>query len=634
MPAKLLIVAMLLAGLAPATARSAPPPNPDAQPRKQAVAPASTGNAASGQKRSHSPGAVKPGGQTAAATSIGQQKPSSPTPPVTASAASRKAVAKATAAPAAATDDAAGADSTDATGIEEQVTQSSRELQEMQQAEDQALSATVGGPRGVHLLGVANPLRLRAADPFGRETAGETPAALPQLGDAGEVLQELSGIDLATLKRQYDIPVEVNDDVIACIRFFQTGGRKWFTKWLERSHVWIPVERPILAQEGVPLDLVYLSMIESGFSEYAYSWASASGLWQFVRGTGRLYGVRDDFWVDERRDPVKATRAAAQYLKSLHDQFGDWYLAWAAYNAGAGRIQAAINRYGTRDFWQLAHDGRALRPETKQYVPKLIAAALIAKHPKRFGFADPVVPSAPYRYDEVEVPDATDLAVVARAAGVSTAAVQRLNPALRRWCTPPRRAGHGYLVKLPFGTKVRFLAEFAKIKPSQRLTFRHHRIHRGDTLGAIARAFRTPLFAIERLNHIRNPRRLRLGQEIIIPLPTQLAKYYPDRPDRFQARRRVRPGWQRHARRWRRRSARVAWRGRNRSRRVARGRYVVRAGDTVWSIAQKFGVAVGELRRWNRLSWRAMHRLQVGRMLVVAPRNRRRAARETGEEGG
>ncbi len=527
-------------------------------------------------------------------------------------------------------DDSADADdSSDASGIEEKVSSSAKELEELQKAEDRALPDTTEGPGSVHRLGLANPLRLRAGDPFGREGALEDAGAGPALGDAGAVLAELGGIDLAALKKEYDIPIDVNDDVLEYIRFFQTSGRKWFAKWLERSHRWIAFERPILAEEGVPLDLVYLSMIESGFSAYAYSWARASGLWQFVPATGRLYGVRDDFWVDERRDPELATHAAAKYLKELHSEFGDWYLAWAAYNAGGGKLRQAIKRYGTRDFWQLAQAGRYLRPETKHYVPKLIAAALIAKHPARFGFLDPVT-EGPFEYDEVEIPDATDLAVVAKAAGVSTEAVQRLNPALRRWCTPPARNGHGYVIKLPKGTKARFLAQFAKVKPSQRLTFRHHRVHRGDTLGAIARHFRMPVEPILRLNHIRNPRLLRLGEDLIIPLPTQLARNYPDMRDDWHQGRRSKHG-RHHAGRGRRVAARRVHRGRRVS---GHGHYVIHSGDTLWSIAQKFGVEVAELRRWNRLGWRGMHALRVGHSLVVAPPSRRKAERDFHRQDG
>jgi len=251
-------------------------------------------------------------------------------------------------------------------------------------------------------------------------------------------LAELAGISEDELRAKYDIPVELNDAVVAYIRFFPDDARIHFTKWLARSTRFMPMMRSLLERQGLPLDLVYLSMIESGFSTYAYSFAKAAGLWQFVVGTSSRYGLHTDFWVDERRDPMKATLAAARYLKDLKDRFhGDWYLAWAGYNAGEGKVDRAIRRESTRDFWRMMSKGRTLRAETKHYVPKLIAAALIAKHPERFGFK--VDYEAPWDADEVFIPDATDLHVLAKTAGITIDQLRDLNPELRRFLHASRR---------------------------------------------------------------------------------------------------------------------------------------------------------------------------------------------------
>lgn len=512
----------------------------------------------------------------------------------------------------------------DAPGIQEDLVEGKKELEELLKVEAQEIEGAAHVPPGLDLLGPANPLRQRALDAWTRP--GELPGALAPLpeGDAGALLAELGGMDLATLKAKYDIPIELNDEVLAYVRFFQGSGRGWFEKWLARSHRWLPIMRPILAEEGMPLDLVYLAMIESGFSAYAYSWAKASGHWQFISETGRRYGLRDDFWVDERRDPVLATRAAARYLKKLHKEFGHWYLAWAGYNAGEGKMRRAIRMYGTRDFWALTEAGRYLRPETKHYVPKLIAAAIVAKHPERFGFSR-VVPEGPFEYDEVVVPDATDLAIVAKAAGVSMEAVQAINPALRRWCTPPARGGEGYTIKLPRGTRDTFLAGYAKVAPKERLTFRHHRVRRGDTIGAIAQRYGMPASAIMRLNGVKSARSLRIGVDLIIPLPTHVAASHPDLPSTagLDARR---PRRARSAAVTGRRAAKQAERQVTHAVAGRKGQYVVRRGDTLWSIAQAHGVDVADLKRWNELGRRATRGLQVGRALFVTAPRRTQAA--------
>src|SRR5947209_10765398 len=292
-----------------------------------------------------------------------------------------------------------------------EVEKGAAELEAVRKAEEKAgllPQAPGAGPRDGISVG------LDPADPLARdlEAAQGTGLDGAPLGDpapAGSVsvkLPELVGISEVELRAKYDIPVELNDAVVAYIRFFQTDTREHFGKWLSRSTRYVPMMRKVLEREGLPLDLVYLSMIESGFSAYAYSFAKAAGPWQFVVGTSRRYGLLSDFWVDERRDPYKSTVAAARYLKALKQRFkGDWYLAWAGYNAGEGKIDRAIRNEKTSDFWRMMGKGRTLRAETKHYVPKLIAAALISKHPERFGFHVDYEPAVDY--EEVKIPDAT-----------------------------------------------------------------------------------------------------------------------------------------------------------------------------------------------------------------------------------
>ena len=390
----------------------------------------------------------------------------------------------------------------------------------------------------------------------------------------------------------YDIPITINREVERFIDYFQTKIPGRFRRWLERSGRYIPMMRAILRSHGLPEDLVYLALIESGFSCNAYSRAHAVGPWQFIRSTARRYGLRVDYWVDERRDPVKSTHAAARYLKDLYQEFGSWYLAAAAYNAGEAKIRKALRRANADDFWDISHGRRRyLKRETRQYVPKMIAAALIAKEPEKYGFTN-LKYDPPLSYDEVTVEGGTSLAVAAKLAGTTTKVIAQLNPALRRWCTPPHRS---YRLRIPKGTKARFLSAYAKLSPRERrarIGVVVVRVRRGDTLGRIARRYGVSLRDLLALNPRVRPRRLRIGQRILIP------------PTSWRARRLA------HHRRSRRGLAR----------RVAPPpgamAYVVRPGDSLWKIARAHGVSVRRLRRCNRLY---SSRLKPGQKIWICP---------------
>lgn len=500
-------------------------------------------------------------------------------------------------------------DSADDPDTQEQVDKSAAEMEAVRKAEEKAgLLPQVPGA-GAHDALTAgmpstDPLALDVAAAMGEDLDG-SPLADPTPGGAASVsLPELLGISEQELRAKYDIPVELNDAVVAYIRFFQTDAREHFAHWLARSTRYLPMMRTTLEKEGVPLDLVYLSMIESGFNAYAYSFAKAAGLWQFMVGTSRRYGLITDFWVDERRDPAKATLAAARYLKDLRQRYhGDWYLAWAGYNAGEGKVDKAIRKDKTTDFWMMMGKGRTLRAETKHYVPKLIAAALIAKHPERFGFqvsyehADPV--------EEVRVPDSTDLHVIAKAAGVSFETVRDLNPELRRFCTPPG----GWTVKLPKGTGPTFLAAYEKLGPKERLSFVEHKVEKGEPLAKIARAYGVSESAILRTNGIKSLRQIKVGRLLVIPMGGTSRGLVAGNQLEDRGSRKTRGHGAIYASAKPVRPARYA---------PARsGSYVVKPGDSLWTIAARFSTTVDKLKRLNGMTGRHARSLRAGQTIAV-----------------
>ncbi|MBX3021056.1 MAG: lytic transglycosylase domain-containing protein [Bdellovibrionales bacterium] len=249
----------------------------------------------------------------------------------------------------------------------------------------------------------------------------------------------------------FDIPVTYNTKVKWWINYFQTSGRKWFRTWLERSHAYLPGMQSMLAQKGLPQDLAYVAMIESGFSAHATSTAAAVGYWQFITPTANRYGLKTNWWLDERRDFNKSTTAASRYLGDLFRQFGSWYLTAAAYNMGEGRMQRLITKYGTKNFWVLSK-----RPdfpdETKQYIPKMLAAMLIAKAPKLYGFHE-LKPKEPYSYDYFHVPGGTDLHNLAAYLKVTPTELTRLNPELLRGFVPANVGSHK--IRIPKGQTAR-----------------------------------------------------------------------------------------------------------------------------------------------------------------------------------
>ncbi len=321
----------------------------------------------------------------------------------------------------------------------------------------------------------------------------------------------------------FDIDVETfsaNRRVLEYLEFFQLDARDRFQIWLSRLGRYEGMIRERLRARGLPEDLVYLTLIESGLSNTAVSRARAVGMWQFIASTGRMYGLQIDPWVDERRDPFKATDAAVNHLGDLVQRLGSVYLAAAAYNAGAGRIERGIRRLpgepdsiSDQTFFQIA-DRRYLRRETRDYVPKLIAAALIAKQPGRYGFTE-IASLPPLVFDEVTVPDATGLDVLARLADTTVAALLELNPHFVRGITPPDRS---VVVRVPRSTGARVAERFADLPINERITFVDHYVAEGQTLSEIAQRYRVSVTMLRGANPSLRPNALRIGQRIIVPM--------------------------------------------------------------------------------------------------------------------
>jgi len=367
-----------------------------------------------------------------------------------------------------------------------------------------------------------------------------------------------------TPETEKEIPVVLNDRVMHYMVYFQNRGRKSFSIWLERSGKYIPAMKVLLEERGMPTDLVYLSMIESGFNVKARSHAAAVGPWQFIKPTAKRYGLRVDSWVDERMDPKKSTIAAANYLSDLYAMFQSWELAAAGYNCGEDRVQAAIDKYQINDFWQISE--YTLPTETKNYVPKLMAALIIAKNPEKYGFVG-IQYHDPENYETVMVPPQKSLSDIAKVIGVSNTKLVSLNPALLLNATPP---GGMYEINVPPGYAAvasRKSTELYALKnvnpvPSRAVASRY-RVRRGDTLGKIAGRYGVSVSSLKRANGMRGST-IRVGQSLSIPGTSRsVASYNKDSTTTV--------------------------------------RYRVRRGDTLGAIAARHRVSIGSIKRANSI---------------------------------
>ncbi|HZD40377.1 MAG TPA: transglycosylase SLT domain-containing protein [Terriglobales bacterium] len=297
------------------------------------------------------------------------------------------------------------------------------------------------------------------------------------------------------------------------LNYFSHTQRGYFAKLLGRSGKYFPMMARVLQEEGLPEELAYLALIESNFDPWASSGSHAVGLWQFVPVTARNYGLKINSWLDERRDPVKSTRAAAAYLKDLHAYFDRWYLATAAYNAGLGAIDKALQSSGAKDFWSLSEKAK-LSEETRNFVPKFVAAALIASNPEKYGFTA-VSYETPLIYEEVEVGGNLQLAVAADMAGTDFKSLQELNPELQKPYTPPGETG--FRLKIPAGYGTAFVRAYQERRRSEPVEIVTHKVRKGDTLWAIARRYGQEVGSLMKLNGLRTSR-LRIGQQLKVIL--------------------------------------------------------------------------------------------------------------------
>ncbi len=391
-------------------------------------------------------------------------------------------------------------------------------------------------------------------------------------------------IEADRLARQ-TFPLVQNEFVDKWITYFTGRGRKTFERWLGRSTRFIPLMKDVLRQDGLPEDLIYLSMIESGFNVKAKSHAKAVGPWQFIKRTGTRYDLEVGYWVDERRDFVKSSHAAATYLKELHQIFGSWYLAAAAYNAGEGKVLAAVRRDRSRNFWELSRKKKNFRSETRNYVPKIIAAALISKNPERYGFAE-IAYEEPLDWDFVQVPETVDLRGVAEVTGVDPEKLEILNAELVRGLTPPKRGP--YSIKVPKEAKERLIASIDKIPAKKMKDMVLHTIRRGDSLGSIARRYGSDVQEIMELNGLKSAKRLRLGQELSIPVRERASRGRRSTPRSGARSRNAEPVA---------RAARAS--GRTPASTRAPASHVVRRGENLTSIAHRYGFTVPQLRSVN-----------------------------------
>src|SRR5581483_7715014 len=396
--------------------------------------------------------------------------------------------------------------------------------------------------------------------------------------------------------------IPLNRRVLAYIQLFQGRLHDFIEEGLRRGSKYLPMIQNVFRAEGLPLDLAYVPLIESAFNPNALSRAKAKGVWQFMSGTAAENGLRRDWYIDERSDPAKATAAAARYLKTLSNLFsGDWHLALASYNGGPGRLQRAIKRTGIENFWALAEKPNLLPRETREYVPMILAAIVIARNPAQYGFE--FEPEEPPAYEEITLSRPIDLRRIAEWAGTTIEAIQALNPELRRWTTPLR--DEQYQLKVPAGTAEMVRARLLETPPVELASLKWYTVKRGETLAAIARKLNVGRTDLAEANYLPATARLTPGQKLIVPRETTtLLAARTERPVSLAESRPIRSA-----------APMVAQAGASSDR--VRLTYLVREGDTLSSIAAAFRTNVASLRAWNRLQ---SNRIAAGDHLVVYTR--------------
>ncbi len=391
------------------------------------------------------------------------------------------------------------------------------------------------------------------------------------------VSRQLSPQEKEALKTEpeinFELDIRENKTLQNYFVYYSQKKRKTFQRWLKRAEPYLPYIRQVFTEKGLPQDLVFLPFAESGFNPWAYSHAGAAGMWQFIPGTGRRYGLRVDWWIDERRDPYLATHAAADYLSKLYDQFHDWYLVLAAYNAGEGRVAWALRKSGKDCYFDLINSRRYLHRETRNYVPKFLAILKIVRNLEKLGFA-PLEWDADVQPTRVEVKGGTDLLALAQTMGLDWSDFRQQNPAFRRMASPPDKSCPVYVPRDKKSLALNFL-DSPQARPYAGFT--RHRIRTGDSWWRLSRRYGVPIRVLKRINQTSS-NLLRPGQSVLIPgSGSKAARVQPSNPPK-------------------------------------NGVYTVRSGDSLWDIATRFGTQVSALRRANNLS---SNTLQIGQKLSI-----------------
>ena len=376
-----------------------------------------------------------------------------------------------------------------------------------------------------------------------------------------QTLDDLEYVDETVEIIPGHIPITYNRKVASIIKFFQKDGRKSMSKWLNRMNKYKKIILPILEQEKVPPEIFYIAMIESGLNPNAYSYAHASGLWQFISSSGKAYGLNKNWWFDERRDYIKSTHAAARYLTDLHKEFNDWYLALAAYNCGSGRVRKAIRRHNSRNYWELY----SLPSQTRSYVPNMMAAIIISSNPNKYGFT--MNPEKDFDWYDKKINKSVKLKTIAQCASIDVKILQQYNPELKQGMIPPLKENENYILRMPNNISPSFDSLFAiiEIPKLDQVLFIDHKVKRGESLWLIARKYNVRISDIVAINKLSDKSYIRPNQKLKIP-----AKGYDEYRKSIQAT----------------------------SKKIY---YTVKRGDTLSEIAEKHKTSVRKIKTWNGL---------------------------------
>lgn len=402
----------------------------------------------------------------------------------------------------------------------------------------------------------------------------------------------------------HDIDIPLNAKVLQYVQAFSGRLKGYLEDGLSRGAQYLPMIQEVFRAEGLPLDLAYVPLIESAFKPSALSKAKAKGIWQFMRGTGLENGLEHDWYIDERADPEKATRAAAKYLTTLYGMFGDWHLALASYNGGPGRVQRAMKRSRRDDFWQLTTSTRYLPRETRDYVPLILAAIVVARNPAQYGLN--IAELEIERSEQIAIANPIDLRKVAEWAGVPVETIQNLNPELRRWTTPVRE--NDYQLNVPEGTGPQILASMAAADPEELVSFNRHIVKKGETISTIAKKLKVSRTDLAEANYLKTSARLTAGQQLIIPrAPTTMLAARTETPAPVAESRSVDAVVASNVRP-------PAVQNETAASSTTKVTHRVKRGETLFSIAKLYHTTVDAVKQWNRITGSA---IKAGQRLTI-----------------